>query len=144
MQNPRLLILFCLVPCLPAPPAPGQEATGARIPVPEAGKLRSSEAEVREVFKEDYASQDPRHRKPFAQKLLKNALETNDDPPIRYVLLKETAGQAARAEGQQKTKPQRGEKAGPEHARILASSRRGLSRTGAFRGAVPGPETASR
>jgi hypothetical protein len=97
MQNPRLLILFCLVPCLPAPPAPGQEATGARIPVPEAGKLRSSEAEVREVFKEDYASQDPRHRKPFAQKLLKNALETNDDPPIRYVLLKETAGQAARA-----------------------------------------------
>ena len=68
-----------------------------RLPVPDGARLKKSEAEVREVFKADYAKQTPADRRSLAQRLLQNAVETRDDPTARYVLLREASALAAPA-----------------------------------------------
>jgi hypothetical protein len=74
-----------------------QDPVPPRLPVPDAARLKEAEAQVRDVFKDDYARKGSSDRKLLAQKLLKNGLETADDPAARYVLLKESSSVAAQA-----------------------------------------------
>jgi hypothetical protein len=65
-----------------------------KAPVPDAARLKSAEAQVRDVFKPELAKAD---RKALAQDFLRVAGDTNDDPAARYVLLREAASYAAQA-----------------------------------------------
>jgi len=68
-----------------------------RHPVPSAPDQKKAEATVRDIFKADYASRDPKARAAFGKKLLQTGLETKDDLAARYVLFREAAAIAARA-----------------------------------------------
>ena len=67
------------------------------IPVPEADAQRKAEKLIREVFAEDYSKKDANSRRAFAQKLLRQALDSKDDAASRYVLLREAVDVAAQA-----------------------------------------------
>lgn len=73
-------------------PAPVQDS---RIPPPDAAAQKNAERLIRDVFKDEYARRDAPARRALALKLLKQAAETADDPPARYVLLSEARDLAA-------------------------------------------------
>src|SRR5687768_3612025 len=68
--------------------------------VPDEPSQARAERMVREVYAKELASKDLFERRALAQKLIAAAMETNDDPAARFVLLKEarevsvTAGDA--------------------------------------------------
>ena len=68
-----------------------------RHPVPAAPDQKKAEATIKDIFKADYASRDPKARADLARKLLQTGLETKDDLAARYVLFREAADIAARA-----------------------------------------------
>jgi hypothetical protein len=72
----------------------GQES---RLPAPDPAAQKQAEKSVREIFAEDYSRKSPAERKLLAKKLLSVAAETKDDPPVRYVLLREARDLAAEA-----------------------------------------------
>jgi len=73
------------------------EPEDKRHPVPAAADQKKAEATVRDIFKADYASRDPKARAAFAKKLLQTGIETTDNLAARYVLFREAADIAARA-----------------------------------------------
>jgi hypothetical protein len=73
----------------------GAPAPGSRLAVPAADALTKAEAEVREVFKDDYARKKESDKKALAQKLIKAAEGTADDAAARYVMLRDARDLAA-------------------------------------------------
>jgi hypothetical protein len=69
----------------------------ARLPVPKDDALDKAEAELRAVYKEDYARKTAADRKALAAKLLALADKTPDDPAARFVMLREARDLAAEA-----------------------------------------------
>ena len=59
------------------------------IAIPDAALLARAETVVRADLKEDYARKLPAERKAFAQRLIALGEQTVDDPPTRYVLLRD-------------------------------------------------------
>ena len=72
-----------------------QDPSKAPVP-PEADQAQSAKL-IHEVFKEDYAKKGPADRILLAKKLLRQALETNDDPASCFVLLRESRELASAA-----------------------------------------------
>ncbi|MCE9565102.1 MAG: hypothetical protein K8U57_23980 [Planctomycetes bacterium] len=62
---------------------------GGRATVPDDAAIAKAEATIRQVLKDDYAKKTPADQKALAQKLLKLAGETTDDPVSRYVMLRD-------------------------------------------------------
>src|SRR5207253_1393659 len=60
-----------------------------RAPVPGDAAVAKAEASIRQILKDDYARKQPAERKTLAQKLIKLAAETADDPASRYVMLRD-------------------------------------------------------
>ena len=82
----------------PAPPSDEpSEPQVRRVPVPANAAVVEAEKLVREVFRADYARRSPADRTALAEKLIRNAAETRDDPVARYVLLSEARDLAAAA-----------------------------------------------
>jgi serine/threonine protein kinase len=92
----------------PAPAAPGPAAPVAAAPVapavvavkapaPEASTLKEAEKAIREVYKAEFAKKSPADQLALAQKLLRQAGETADDPKARFVLLREARDLALQA-----------------------------------------------
>jgi hypothetical protein len=61
----------------------------ARAPVPDAAKLRDTEKQVRELFKDQYAKKSPADRRSLGQLLLAQAAKSQDDPGALWVLCRE-------------------------------------------------------
>lgn len=60
-----------------------------KLPVPDAAALKDADTLLHSVFKDDFAKKGLSDRLALAQKLFAQGLETKDDPPSRYVLLRE-------------------------------------------------------
>ncbi len=67
-----------------------------RGPEPAAGAQKRAEKLIRGLFKEDYSKRAPADQKALARKLLRQGIDTPDDPAARYVLLREAREIAAR------------------------------------------------
>lgn len=67
--------------------APTQE--DKRLPVPSVQDQKASEKLIREIFKDDYSKNGPSDKAALAAKLVRQASDTKDDVPARYVLLRE-------------------------------------------------------
>ncbi len=81
----------------PQPPPPAAAAVAFKAPVPEASTLKEAEKTVREVYKTEFAKKGPADQLSLAQKLLRQAAETADDPKARFVLLREARELALQA-----------------------------------------------
>jgi hypothetical protein len=79
---------------LPAEPAPSVKIAPpmkpAPAPIPDPARQREVEKAIKDVFKTEYAKKAPPDVQAFARKLLQQALETQDDPAARFVLLRES------------------------------------------------------
>lgn len=64
---------------------------------PDANAQKETLKQVRDLFKDEYARKSPADQAALAQKLLQKGLETNDDLPSRFVMLKEARDVAAAA-----------------------------------------------
>jgi len=62
---------------------------GDRAAIPNDAAVAKAEATIRQVLKDDYAKKTPADQKAFAQKLIKLAGETADDPVARFVMLRD-------------------------------------------------------
>ncbi len=79
-------------------PAPAAKPAGGRLPRPEPAASEAALKKVREVFKEQYAAaQTPAEKRALGQALLRQAVETRDDPAVRFVLLSEAQAAAVAA-----------------------------------------------
>ena len=58
-----------------------------RVPVPSDAAVAKAELAVRQVLKDEYAKKTPAELRSFAQKLIKLAEETTDNPATRFVML---------------------------------------------------------
>ncbi|RPH45291.1 MAG: hypothetical protein EHM91_07705 [Planctomycetota bacterium] len=56
---------------------------------PDANAQKETLKQIKELFKEEYAKKSPGDQTALAQKLLQKGIETNDDLPSKFVLLKE-------------------------------------------------------
>lgn len=76
---------------VPAPPAEplAVAPSSARLPVPDLGAQKASEKLIRELFREDYAKKAFLDKAALAQKLIELGLQTQGDPPGRYVLFEQ-------------------------------------------------------
>src|SRR5688572_9991780 len=68
-----------------------------RTAVPSDDALARAEKLIRDIFKNEYAAKTPAAQQKFAQQLVKQGLDTNDDPAARYVLFRDAADLAARS-----------------------------------------------
>jgi hypothetical protein len=75
--------------------AGGPVPKAARLAVPDADAVAKAEANVRSLFKDEYARRQPAEKKALAQKLFELAEQTRDDPAARYALLCEARDLAA-------------------------------------------------
>lgn len=83
---------------LPPGLVPAAKPAGGRLPRPEPAASEAALKKVREVFKEQYAAaQSLDGKRALGQALLRQAVETRDDPAIRYVLLCEAQAAALAA-----------------------------------------------
>lgn len=70
----------------------------ARLAIPDAPARREAETRIKRVFADDYAAvRGPTEQVTLAEKLLDEGVQTADDPPARYVLLREAADLALSA-----------------------------------------------
>ncbi len=69
----------------------------ARAPEPDEAAQKDRLKLVRDLFKDEYARRTPADQKALARRLLEKGLETKDDAPTRYVLLKESRDLGAAA-----------------------------------------------
>jgi hypothetical protein len=81
---------------LAVPAAPEIEAA-QKAPVPSAEEQREAQKLIREIFAEEYRQKAPDELSAFARKLVKQGLETRNDPVGRYVLLHEAMEFATKA-----------------------------------------------
>ena len=77
-------------------PAGAQSAT-PKLPVPDMAAQGNAERLVRELYADDYAKPSPTDRQSLAEKLIQAALQTNDDPAGRFVLLRDACDLATQA-----------------------------------------------
>jgi len=92
-------------PPIPDPPKPPDAVPEVippprlveRRPVPAAAAQATATAEVRAVLKDDYARKAPGDKKVLAKRLLGLAEGTTDDPPARYVMLRNARDLAVEA-----------------------------------------------
>src|SRR5262245_2250046 len=63
--------------------------------VPGEKDQKTALAEIKRIFKSEYLLKPIESRRAFAQKLLKQGMETEDDAASQYVLLREARGIAA-------------------------------------------------
>jgi hypothetical protein len=70
-------------------------AAGEKPAVPDKAALTEAEKTLRDVFKEDYAKRKPDELRGFGQRLLQLGIETNDNPALRYVALRDAMTFAA-------------------------------------------------
>jgi hypothetical protein len=63
--------------------------------VPDEKDQKTALAEIKRIFKDEYLLKPIDRRRAFAQKLLKQGVETEDDAPSQYILLREARGIAA-------------------------------------------------
>jgi hypothetical protein len=70
--------------------------TGAeeKVPVPDAAAQQAALKTVKEVFADDYKKPKPEEKAALAATLLKQGIESKDEPATQYVLLQEAAGLA--------------------------------------------------
>lgn len=90
----RKMALFVLASLL----AVSASAVGedpAPVPVPPAADVENATKLIRDLFKDEYAKTQTKARQALAEKLFKQAEETNDDPAARYALYREAADIAA-------------------------------------------------
>jgi hypothetical protein len=66
MLNSLVVLLACALLKMPVQASPGESGSGARLPVPEPGRISRSEGQVRDLFKADYAKSDPVQCRSFA------------------------------------------------------------------------------
>jgi len=67
----------------------GRDSGNDRLAIPTDAAVAKAEASIRQVLKDDYAKKTPAEQKAFAQKLIKLAGETMDDPVARFVMLRD-------------------------------------------------------
>jgi hypothetical protein len=72
--------------------SPAPTTTGPSTP--EKAKIAAKSKELRQLFKTEYATRDATVRAAFAQRLLRDAYDTRDDPVGAYVLATEARDQA--------------------------------------------------
>ena len=60
-----------------------------KAPIPDAASRQEVQKEIRELFKAEYSSRDPRDRAKLADRLILEAEVTGNTPVQRYVLLTE-------------------------------------------------------
>jgi hypothetical protein len=77
--------------------ASAQDSPRAKLPEPEQASLVRAEKSIKELFKTDYAKNQPESMRAFAVRLIGQAIETRDDPAARFVLLREAGTLAAQA-----------------------------------------------
>ena len=82
------LVLLLLVPARTA----STQDSKASIPAPAAQK--KSETLIREIFADQYASKDPMQRRLLAERLLEEAMRSQDDLTVCFVLLRESRDMA--------------------------------------------------
>jgi hypothetical protein len=75
----RMVTLFVLLACF--------DAQEQRLALPSAADQKKAEAEIRSVFKDDFAKKDRDSRRSLAQKLLAQAADTKNTPASRYAVL---------------------------------------------------------
>ena len=85
-----------------APPPPGSAPTVVvppreLVPVPPDAELKTAEAEIRDIFKIDYAKRASSDRRTFARALLNQGRASEVGLPVRFILFQEAADIAARA-----------------------------------------------
>ena len=86
------------MPVVPVtPPKNDPPPVVVRVDVPAEEKIKEITATVRDTYKSDYAKKTPAERADFAERLLKLALESKNDPADRYVLCCEARDLAAAA-----------------------------------------------
>lgn len=94
--NGRPWLLFCVAvcaSCLLASPSHSQD--GGRVPEPDKEAQGKVKKVIEDTYKDDYKEKSPVKRQAFAQKLLKEGKAVTDDPPTRFVLLREARDFAA-------------------------------------------------
>jgi hypothetical protein len=69
----------------------------ARLPIPDASKLREAEKLIKELFKEEYARKAPGERQALSKRFLEQAKNARDDAAAAYVLFREAQDVAAQA-----------------------------------------------
>ncbi len=90
--------LCCALIAATSPASPAtRPATQPILPIPSEAAQAKAERMVREVYGKEMASRDPISRQALAQKLLRQALDSPDDPAARFVLLREARDIAASA-----------------------------------------------
>jgi hypothetical protein len=67
----------------------GQAQDPRRSALPDPASVKKAEALVREVLKEEYSRKAPADRLAAARRLIEQGRETRDDPPARFVLLRD-------------------------------------------------------
>src|SRR5262245_47514142 len=93
-RTTALFALACLlVLAVSASAAEGEK----RAPVPPAADVEKATKLIRELFKDEYVKTTAKARLALAEKLFKQAEETNDDVAARYALYRESAELAAAA-----------------------------------------------
>lgn len=70
---------------------------GKKLPVPTAQEQKAAEKLIREIFKDDYSKNSPSDKAALAAKLVRQASETKDDVPARYVLLRDARDLSAQS-----------------------------------------------
>jgi len=68
-----------------------------KVPVPGAAKQKEAEKTIKDLYKDEFAKTTPKDKTALAAKLEKQADESANDPPARYVLLTQAAALAAQA-----------------------------------------------
>src|SRR5262249_49074228 len=86
-------------PAVVTPPRdiPPEPAAPRKAPVPNASSQADAEKVIKSLFKEDYAKHQHEDRLVLSNKLLKQGLDTRDDPVARFVLWREARDLAVQA-----------------------------------------------
>ncbi len=71
-------------------PVKAKAAPVERLPLPSSAQLKQAEAEIRKLFKDEYAKPQPEQKLALAQALMRTATDTRGNDPQRCALLRET------------------------------------------------------
>lgn len=65
------------------------QAQDARLPLPDQASQKNAEKLIRDLFKDEYSKKTPADKNALANRLLTQSEQSTNDPPTRYVLLRE-------------------------------------------------------
>jgi len=72
------------------------EAQEKKLDIPDDASVKEAEKSIKSLFKDDYAKRAPADRQALAKNLLKQGVDTKDNPAARYVLFREAQDIAAK------------------------------------------------